>query len=167
MGRPPPPLRHAGARAGRRARPRGFRELLTRAGAAFRTVGNDSRPEPPLTPLGLSHRELAQALGRYRLQLHGLIHALVTTAPGHARPDALQALDELTSKLEVDLGARRTSAGRERMSSLECDVLVPLLERLHRQVAALARAEPMSGWLAALRAADDDVARVERALAHP
>jgi len=120
-----------------------------------------------VTPLGLSPQELAQALGRYRLRLHGLIRSLDQGQPTYLHDATYQALDELTVDLEVDLGARASSAGAERMTRIERDVLVPLLRHLHRELAKLGRGVPPPAWRTTLHAADAHVAVAERALAHP
>jgi len=118
-----------------------------------------------VTPLGLSHQELVQALGHYRLQLHGLIRSLDQGKPAYLLDATHQALDELTVELEVDLGARAASAGAERMTRIEREVLVPLLRHLHRELAKLGRGVPPPTWRAALHAADEHVAAAERTLA--
>ena len=74
-------------------------------------------------------------------------------------------LEDLGAMLEVDIGARAAPSGAARMSELEREVLVPLLTRLHSQLAGLTRTVPTRAWLTALQAADEDVAVAERALA--
>ena len=122
--------------------------------------------EPPLTPLGLSSAELAQALGRYRLRLHALTHALAATTPMTLHNDAFPALEELGATIDVDIGARSAPTGQARMSELERAVLLPLLARLQARLATLQGSVPSRAWLPALHAADEDVAHAERALAH-
>jgi len=128
-----------------------------------RTVGRHSR-EPPLTPLGLTSKELAQALGRYRLQLHALIRALGSGTPCALHAAASGALEDLDALIDVDAGARATPAGQARMSEVERSVLVPLLAQLHRRLAALARSAPSRDWIPLLQAADADVAQAEHAV---
>ena len=122
--------------------------------------------EPPLTPLGLSPAELAQALGRYRLRLQALTHALASTTPMTLHNDAFPALEELGATIDVDIGARSAPTGQARMSELERAVLLPLLARLQARLATLQGSAPSRAWLPALHAADADVAHAERALAH-
>ena len=119
-----------------------------------------------MTPLGLSRHELAQALGRYRLRVHALIHALDQGRAGYVHTATYGALEELTQALEVDLEVRRTDPGRDRMSRVESDVLVPLLVRLHHDLGRVQITPPSRHWLTTLRAADEYVAEAERALAH-
>lgn len=119
-----------------------------------------------VTPLGLSQQELAQALGRYRLGLHALIHAVPHDRVVFAGADSLRILEELSQKVEVDRGARESAAGGERMTPVERDHLVPLLDYLHRELTGLSRHLPTDEWLAKLRAADEHVATLERRLAH-
>jgi hypothetical protein len=120
----------------------------------------------PLTPLGLSSAELAQALGRYRLRLHALVHALASSAPMTLHNDAFPALEDLGAMIEVDLGARSAPSGQARMSELERAVLLPLLARLQARLAGFSGSVPSRAWLPALQAADEDIAHAERALAH-
>jgi hypothetical protein len=129
-------------------------------------VQDDSLRELPLTPLGLSHTELAQELGRYRLLLHALAHALASTAPMNLHNDAFPALEDLGAMLDVDIGARSAPSGQARMSELEREVLMPLLARLQQRLAGLTHSVPSRAWLPALHAADEDIAHAERALAH-
>jgi hypothetical protein len=122
--------------------------------------------EPPLTPLGLSHAELAQALARYRLRLHALVHVLGSAAPMNLHNDAFPALEDLGSTIDVDLGARATHSGKARMSEIERQVLLPLLAQLQQRLALLTRTVPSRDWIPVLQAADDAVAHAERTLAH-
>jgi hypothetical protein len=119
-----------------------------------------------VTPLGLSPAELAQALVRYRLRLDALIQALGSSAPMTVHHDAFSALEDLSAMIEVDIGARSASSGQARMSEVERLVLVPLLVQLEELLAGLRSSVPSRDWLPGLRAADDDVAHAERALAH-
>lgn len=80
--------------------------------------------------------------------------------------DAFPALEELGASLEVDSGARAAPSGQARMSEIERTVLVPLLAGLQQRLAGLQRTVPSRDWLPVLRAADEDVALAERALAH-
>ncbi len=77
------------------------------------------RPEPPLTPLGLSPAELAQALGRYRLRVGALIQALDSAAPVNLRHEGFAELEDLGAVIDVDLGSRATPSGAARMSEVE------------------------------------------------
>jgi hypothetical protein len=122
--------------------------------------------ERALTPLGLSPAELAQALGRYRLRLRALIHAIGATSPLTLHNAAFPALDDLGAMLDVDVGARSAPSGQARMTELERAVLVPLLTRLQSRLAGLPHGVPSAAWLPALNAADEDIAHAERALAH-
>jgi hypothetical protein len=121
-------------------------------------------PELPLTPLGLTPAELAQALGRYRSRLHALIHALGSAAPMNLHNDAFPVLEDLSSMVDVDIGARSAPSGAARMSEVERAVLVPLLGRLHERLARLTRRMPARDWIPVLQAADEDFAYAERAL---
>jgi hypothetical protein len=106
-------------------------------------------------------------LGRYRSRLHALIQALAQAKPGFVHSNTYNALEELSQALEVDLEVRRSDPGRERMTRLEAEVLVPLLSDLHRDLARLLRERPSNAWLATLHGADQRVAAVERSLAEP
>lgn len=79
--------------------------------------------------------------------------------------DAFPALETLDAIVEVDSGARAAPTGEARMSEVERAVLVPLLARLRWRLAGLSRTVPSRDWLPILRAADDDIANAERALA--
>jgi len=80
--------------------------------------------------------------------------------------DAFPVLEDLAAMLDVDIGARSAPSGASRMSEVERSELVPLLTRLHERLAALRRSVPSRDWVPVLHAADEDVAHVERALAH-
>lgn len=79
--------------------------------------------------------------------------------------DAFPALEELGATIDVDTGARATPSGQARMSEIERVVLLPLLARLQQRLAGLVGTVPSRDWLAALHAADEDIAHAERALA--
>ena len=121
--------------------------------------------EPTLTPLGLTHAELASALGSYRSRLGALMRAVGEPAPMSLHSNAYPALEDLDAMIDVDLGARAASSGQARMTEVERTVLVPLLSRLHARLAQLAHGMPPKTWIPVLRDADEDVAASERALA--
>jgi hypothetical protein len=133
-------------------------------GANLRRSVTALRPEPPLTPLGLTPAELAQALGRYHLRVRALIQALGSAAPASLHHEGFAELEDLGAVIDVDLGSRAAPRGAMRMSEVERTVLLPLLGRLRDRLALLTRNLPSRDWLALLKAADDDIAAAERAI---
>jgi hypothetical protein len=118
-----------------------------------------------VTPLGLSHAELAHALGRYRVRLQALVDALAAATPMTLHNEAFAALEDLGAMIDVDIGARAAPSGQARMSELERAVLVPLLAQLRARLAGLTQTVPSRDWLPVLNAADADIGRAERSVA--
>ena len=93
------------------------------------------------------------------------MNALRAPGPMSAQNAAFPALDDLGATIDVDFGARASQHGKSRMSEIERMVLVPLLQRLHVQLAPLRSGRPSRDWIPLLQAADDEVAAAERTLA--
>jgi hypothetical protein len=114
-----------------------------------------------MTPLGVGPEHCRESLEQYRQRIAGLAALLgipQTMLPGS---DALVALDELMTQLEVDVLVRRSPGGDGRMTVAESELFAPALSQVHRDLADLARQRPSEGWLPALTEIDRRLAAVE------
>jgi hypothetical protein len=103
-----------------------------------------------MTVLGLNRIACVSALEQYLARFREL--AAVAEAErgsgGTANADAL--LDRLLFQLEVDAQSRASTAGRERMSTLEFDVFAPVVADLCARLERLTQLQPPRRWLPVL-----------------
>jgi hypothetical protein len=99
-----------------------------------------------MTVLGLNRIACVYALEQYLARFREL--AAERGSGGTANADAL--LDRLLFQLEVDAQSRASTAGRERMSTLEFDVFAPVVADLCARLERLTQLQPPRRWLPVL-----------------
>ena len=77
--------------------------------------------------IGLGREACTRALGDYAERVAGIVRLLNDHERANAEREAQALLDELTFELEVDLRARSSESGRERMSRFESEAFAPAL----------------------------------------
>lgn len=77
--------------------------------------------------IGLGREGCARALGDYSERVARIVTLLDDAHGADAEREAQRLLDDLCFQLEVDVRARDTDFGRERMSRFESEALAPAL----------------------------------------
>jgi hypothetical protein len=94
------------------------------------------------------------ALEAYRTSVERIAGCLAAVEPSVFAGAARVLLDDLEFLVQVDLDARTTVAGAERMSDIEAALFVPTLKTLQCAAAATLAGRASTQWLPALATMD-------------